>query len=69
METPGTLKPIFPDVERLLGAAKPVADVLAELDRQRKAEGTSGVDFLPLSEPITPHLDQILGPLPKADEK
>ncbi len=39
-------------------------ETLAELDRQYKAEGKPAVYFLPLSEPIAPHLDELLGPLP-----
>ena len=63
METAGPLQPITPEVERLLGPAEPVADVLATLDRQYREEGRSEVYFLPLDEPISPHLDELLDPV------
>jgi hypothetical protein len=56
------LSPIVPEVERLLGPARPVADALASLDRQYKEQGKSVVYFLKPTEPIAPHLDQLLGP-------
>ncbi len=55
------LKPIAPEVERLLGPGKSVADVLAALDRQYKAEGKPTIYFLRSDQPIAPHLDQLLG--------
>jgi hypothetical protein len=54
------LSPIVPEVERLLGPAKPVADVLTSLDRQYKAQGKPAVYFLKPKEPIAPHLDELL---------
>ena len=56
------LSPIVPEVERLLGPAKPVADVLAALDRQYKEQGKPAVYFLGPKEPIAPHLDELLRP-------
>ena len=76
------LAPITPEVERLLGPAEPVSaaeldrrlgpappvrEVLAELDRQYREQGKPPVWFLPLDEPIGPHLDELLGP-PDAGE-
>ena len=61
----GPLKAISPEIERLLGPAQPVADVLAALDRQYKAEGKPPIYFLRPDQPIAPHLDELLGPLPK----
>jgi hypothetical protein len=61
MQTAGALKPIVPEVERLLGPAKPVAEVLAALDRQYKTEGKPAVWFLPREESISPYLDKLLG--------
>ena len=55
------LKPIAVELERLLGPAKPVSDVLAALDRQYKADGKPAIFFLRLDQPMTPHLDQFLG--------
>ena len=55
------LMPFVPEVERLLGPAQPVADVLAALDRQYKADGKPAIYFLPPKEPIAPHLDELLG--------
>ncbi len=52
-------------LRRLLGPAKPVADVLAILDRQSKADGKPAIYFLKPDQPIAPHLDELLGPVPK----
>ena len=49
-------------MERLLGPAKPVSDVLASLDRQYSEQGKSGVYFLKPHELIAPHLDELLKP-------
>ncbi|MFM9960376.1 MAG: tetratricopeptide repeat protein, partial [Planctomycetaceae bacterium] len=57
----GRLKPILPEVERLLGPAQPVAKVLAALDRQSKRDDKPPVYFLRPDQPIAPHLDQLLG--------
>ncbi|MGO9922484.1 MAG: tetratricopeptide repeat protein [Isosphaeraceae bacterium] len=56
------LSPIVPEVERLLGPAKPVAHVLSFLDRQYKEQGKPTVYFLGPKEPIAPHLDELLRP-------
>jgi tetratricopeptide (TPR) repeat protein len=56
------LPPIVAEVERLLGPAKPVADVLASLDRRYKEQGKPAVYFLKPNEPIAPHLDELLRP-------
>ncbi len=56
------LSPIIPEVERLLGPARPVADVLTSLDRQYKEQGRPAVYFLRPKEPIAPHLDELLRP-------
>lgn len=56
------LEPIVPEIERLLGPAKPVADVLAALDQQYKAEVKPAVFFLTPDQPIVPHLDGLLKP-------
>ena len=58
--TAAPLKPIVPEVERLLGQAQPVVAVLAELDRHHKTD-ESPIYFLPLDQPVVPHLDQLLG--------
>ena len=58
----GRLKPIAPDVERLLGPAKSVKETLAELDRKYKTEGKPAVYFLPPDQPIAPQLDELLKP-------
>jgi tetratricopeptide (TPR) repeat protein len=54
------LSPIVPEVERMLGPARPVADVLAALDRQYRKQGKPAVYFLKPREPIAPHVDQLL---------
>ena len=56
------LSPIVPEVERLLGPPKPVADVLSSLDRQYKEQGKPAIYFLGPKEPIAPHLDELLRP-------
>ena len=56
------LSPIVPEVERLLGPAKPVAEVLASLDRRYKEQGKPQIYFLKPNEPIAPHLDELLRP-------
>ena len=56
------LKSILPEVKRLLGPAKPVAEVLTALDEQNKKESKPAVYFLPADEPIAPHLEQLLKP-------
>ena len=62
MGTKGPLKPIVPEVERLLGLAKPVSDVLAILDEQYRQEARPEVYFLKPDQPISPHLDTLLAP-------
>lgn len=59
-ETVGPLQPITPEVERLLGPARPVAEVLAEVDRQYKAQGMPAIYFLKPDAPIVPHLGKPL---------
>jgi tetratricopeptide (TPR) repeat protein len=54
--------PIVPEVERLLGPVKPVADVLTSLDRQYEEQGKPAAYFLKPNEPIAPHLDELLRP-------
>jgi hypothetical protein len=61
METRSPLKPFVPEVERLLGPAQPVADLLAKLDRQYKEEGKTDIYFLAPDQAISPHLDELLG--------
>jgi tetratricopeptide (TPR) repeat protein len=56
------LSPNVLEVERLLGPAKPVEDVLASLDRQYKEQGKPAVYFLLPKEPIAPYLDGLLRP-------
>ncbi|MFN0021783.1 MAG: tetratricopeptide repeat protein [Pirellulaceae bacterium] len=60
METTGPLQPITPEAERLLGPARPVAEVLAEVDRQYQAQGMPAIYFLKPDEPIVPHLGKPL---------
>jgi hypothetical protein len=55
------LSPIVPDVERVLGPARPVADVLTALDHQYRQQGKPAVYFLKPKESIAPHLDELLG--------
>ena len=39
-------------------------EVFETLDRQYREQHKPRVWFLPLSEPIAPHLDELVGPLP-----
>jgi hypothetical protein len=55
------LSPIVPEVERLLGPAKPTKEVFEALDRQYREDGKPAVWTLPLNQPIAPHLDELLG--------
>jgi hypothetical protein len=48
-------------LDRILGPATPTKDVLDTLDRQYREQGKPRVWFLPLNEPIAPHLDELLG--------
>jgi Tetratricopeptide repeat len=56
------LSPMVPEVERRLGPAKPVAEVLSSLDRQYREQGKQAVYLLGPNEPIAPHLDELLRP-------
>ncbi len=58
----GPFPSFLPEVERLLGPATPVENVLASLDEQYNAENRPPIYFLSLDEPISPHLDELLGP-------
>ncbi|MBC7815308.1 MAG: hypothetical protein IAG10_00245, partial [Planctomycetaceae bacterium] len=44
--------------------AKTTQEVFETLDRQYREQNKSAIWFLPLSQPIAPHLDELLGPLP-----
>jgi tetratricopeptide (TPR) repeat protein len=54
-----------PLLDQILGPARPTKEVLEALDRQYREQGKPPVWFLPLSEPIAPHLDQLLGKPPE----
>lgn len=56
------LKPMVPEVARLLGPAQSVADALAALDRQYKADGKPAIYFLAPDQPLAPHLGELLRP-------
>jgi hypothetical protein len=60
------LPPIVPELERLLGPARPAEDVLASLDRQYREPGKPSVHELKPGEPIAPHLDERLRPTPES---
>ncbi len=63
VNTQGELLPITPEIEDMLGPAKPIDEVLAALDQRYRDEGRPSIWFLPQSEPLAPHLDELLGPL------
>ena len=47
----------------LQGLAKSTQEVFETLDRQSREQNKSAIWFLPLSQPIAPHLDELLGPV------
>jgi hypothetical protein len=49
----------------MLGPAESTQQVFERLDRQYREQNKSPIWFLPLNQPIAPHLDELLGPLPK----
>lgn len=61
MHNPGPLQAITHEVEQLLGATKPVQEILNALDQQYREQGKPPIWFLPLTEPLAPHLDDLLG--------
>jgi hypothetical protein len=50
-----------PLLDQVLGTARPTQEVLDALDRYNREHGKPAVWFLPLTEPIAPHLDELLG--------
>ena len=60
LEPTEPLQPIAPEVERLLGPARPVEEVLAEVDRQYKAQARPAIYFLAADAPIVPHIGKPL---------
>lgn len=60
VELDGPLTSILPEVERLLGPARPVKAVLAKLDENYRKENKQSVYLLKLDEPISPHLAAFL---------
>jgi hypothetical protein len=53
----------------MLGPAPSTDEVLETLDRQYREAGKPAVWFLPLTEPIAPHLDELLGPVEQANQE
>jgi tetratricopeptide (TPR) repeat protein len=53
---------VLPLLDQLLGPAPSTEEVFVTLDRQYREAGKPGVWFLPLTEPIAPHLDETPGP-------
>ena len=54
----------LPLLDQMLDPAQPTAEVFETLDRQYRADHKPALWFLPLDQPITPHLDELLGPMP-----
>jgi hypothetical protein len=48
---------------QMLGPATATKEIFATLDQQYREQGKPAVWFLPLDEPIAPHLDELLGPI------
>jgi len=49
-------------LDQTLRPAKPTKAVFDTLDRQYREQGKPSIWFLPIKEPIAPHLDELLGP-------
>jgi tetratricopeptide (TPR) repeat protein len=49
-------------LDHLLGPAEPTRDVFERLDRQYREQNKPEIWFLPLTQPIAPSLDGLLGP-------
>jgi hypothetical protein len=62
LSTNEPLSPILPLVENSLGPEGNIKDVWASLDEHHRETERPAIWFLPLSEPITPHLDEWIGP-------
>jgi hypothetical protein len=56
------------DEDRELAVGWSVNDVLRRLDEQYRAEGRPAIYFLPADQPISPHLDELLGPCASVEE-
>ena len=56
-------------LEKLLGPAKSSQEVFETLDRQYREQNKAAIWFLPLSQPIAPHFDELLGPLPTKEKE
>jgi hypothetical protein len=54
----------LPLLDQMLGPAESTQQVFERLDRQYREQNKSAIWFLPLNQPIAPHLDELLG-LPK----
>jgi tetratricopeptide (TPR) repeat protein len=52
-----------PHLDELLGPAPPLGEVLEKLDPQYRQQGKPDIWFLPSDEPISPHLDELHGPI------
>lgn len=50
-------------MDQMLGPARSADDVLKELDEQYRKDGRPDFWFLTLDEPISPHLNELLGPI------
>ncbi len=64
-EEPNTLLPVAMVVDQLLGPAKSITDVFTRMDRRREERHESSIWSLKRTDPIAPHLDQLLGPVKK----
>jgi hypothetical protein len=48
-------------LDQVLGPARSTQEVFDGLDRYYREQGKPAVWFLPLDQPIGPHLDELLG--------
>ena len=53
----------------MLGPAPSTREVFETLDRQYREQHKPEIWFLPLNKPIAPHLDELLGPVPKKEKE
>lgn len=57
----GKLEPFVPQLDQLVSRAKSFEEAMVELEAKYKAEAKPAVYTLPLNQPISPFLDQLLG--------
>jgi hypothetical protein len=65
----GYVLPEHPQLDQMPGPAKSTKEVLETPDGEYRKAGKPRVWFLPLNEPITPHLDELPGRVEATEKK